>query len=138
MHWIQSTISLCNFISFKLLPKSLKVIIVLKDIEWMIRNQNIFLVCFSSLTCEVERSGHYKFIIRDQKLVMHMSLWIIISSNRNSSISKPLNVASHIFHTFIICKYLNCYSSFMSIENCISNVIICEIKYANLKCFYCL
>lgn len=108
----------------KLLPENFKFCVVLLDIIWIVDNNNIFLVAFTSLNCPVEGSSDEMSIIDHYKLIVHVELWAIICPDLDTLLTKPMNITSLVGHAFIVGYYADLNSSLMGSVQGICQLIV--------------
>jgi hypothetical protein len=94
----------------------------------VVHNKEIFLVTLSSLEGPVEGASHHEYVIDYDELVVHVELLSIISSDRDALASHELDVTALVLHALIISDDLHVHIGIPSVNDCIAEIIIGEIK----------
>ena len=82
-------------------PEVVEVVVIFVNQVLILNDDQVFLVIFDSRNSPVERASNNKTIINNNELVVHMGS-VSISSDRDTFLSKSVDISTLIVSTFII------------------------------------
>ena len=115
----------------KLSPEPFVLGTVSLQIEGMIHDEQVLLVVCSSLECPIEGASKKECIVNNHELVVHVVLFRVISSHRDSSIGQVLAIISSIGHALVIRDDTHLATLLVNVLDGIGEHIIRQVKHAD-------
>jgi hypothetical protein len=124
-----------NLVSRELNPKVIEVLDIFVHNVFIINDNNIFLIGFTSLECPVERTGKDKEFIDDKIFIVHVVLDLRITSDRDSFIGGSLGVGTLALHGFIVGDDSDLYATLVHLDDRVCEIVVGEGEDSKLDSF---
>ena len=86
----------------KLCPELFKLGGIALDVEGVINDEKVLLIVGACLESPVEGASQQEHSINNHKLVVHVVLRVIVSSNRNAEVCQVLTIISLVGHALVV------------------------------------
>ena len=114
-------------------PEFFKFSVVALKVEWVIDDQQVFLIALSSLEGPVEGAGHNEDVVDDHELVVHVVLGGTVSAYGDSSISQGLAVVTLVCHALVISDDTYRDALLMNVLHSSGKNIVSEVEDTDMK-----